>query len=313
MDPVTGRAPNLGANDGAHFLDLTDLGYLDHRPTIQAVGAIVDRAAWLPAGPWDELAAWLGAQWSTRGQARQEDRPASVLDSTDRLAIADQSRHLRNGGYAVFRDHQTLALFRCPERFRHRPVHCDLLHFDLWHRGTNVLRDGGTYSYHCEAPWQDYFSGTAAHNTVQFDNHDQMPRLSRFLLGHWPILTVENDLHAKSPSMAAHFVDWRGCRHHRSVAATSAGFRVIDRIQGYRERAVLRWRLAPEWQWRLLGDECRCDACTIRVTARPGPCVHELTAGWESLHYLERTELRVLQASVASSPHEITTEITLQK
>jgi hypothetical protein len=286
MDPRTGQVSNLGANDGAHFLDLTDLGYLDYRPTVQAVGAIVDRAGWLPAGPWDELALWLGAQWSSPGETQK----------------AERCHHFPHGGYAVFRDNQTVALFRCPERLRHRPVHCDLLHFDLWHKGTNVLRDGGTYSYNCEAPWQDYFPGTAAHNTLQFDHHDQMPRLGRFLFGHWPTLSISNGMSAEAPYMAAWFVDWKGCRHHRSVFATANGFRIVDRIQGYQEKAVLRWRLAPQWKWMLRGDECRCDACMIRVTARPGPSVCELTTGWESLHYLERTELPVLQASVVSGP-----------
>jgi asparagine synthase (glutamine-hydrolysing) len=55
-----GRVPNLGANDGAHLFDLTDLGYLDYRPTVQAVGLVTEGGRWLPPGPWDELAAWLG-------------------------------------------------------------------------------------------------------------------------------------------------------------------------------------------------------------------------------------------------------------
>jgi hypothetical protein len=31
----------------------------------------------------------------------------------------------------------------------------------------------------------NYFAGTASHNTIQFDDRDQMPRVSRFLFGDW--------------------------------------------------------------------------------------------------------------------------------
>lgn len=58
----------------------------------------------------------------------------------------------------------------------------------------NILRDAGTYSYNCQKPWQDYFKSLAAHNTIRFDDHEQMPKISRFLNGKWPRLTVEADL-----------------------------------------------------------------------------------------------------------------------
>jgi len=289
----TGRVANLGANDGARVLPLSDCDYLDFRPTVQAVGAIVDGTAWLPPGPWDELAAWLGAKWHARTV----------------VTPPESCRYFPDGGYAVLRNGDTLALFRCPRRFRHRPAHCDLLHFDLWLGGVNVLRDSGTYSYNCEQPFQDYFSGTSAHNTIQFDDHDQMSRLSRFLFGRWPTVTVENCLEGDPPSVTAGFVDWRGCHHQRAVATTSTGYRIIDRIGGYDNDAVLRWRLAPEWKWELSEGECRTQGCTIRVTAKPGPVVHELTTGWESLYYFEKTKLPVLQASVGNGTQELTTEI----
>jgi len=40
-----------------------------------------------------------------------------------------------------------MALLRYP-RFRFRPSHADVLHVDLWVDAVNVLRDGGTFSYH---------------------------------------------------------------------------------------------------------------------------------------------------------------------
>jgi hypothetical protein len=297
MDRQTGRVPNLGANDGALVLPLSNCGYLDYRPTVQAVGKIVEGRAWLPEGPWDELAMWLGAR-----------ETGTCLGGTQ-----DGCRVLSEGGYAVFRAGGLMAMFRCPTQLRHRPSHCDLLHFDLWCAGTNILRDSGTYSYNCEEPWQSYFSGTAAHNTVEFDERDQMPRLSRFLFGRWPTLVVEDQLGSETPTVTAHLVDWKGCRHSRTVILTSNGFRIIDRIEGFQRQAVLRWRLAPEWNWRLDGSGCRSEGCTIRLTAKPGPVNPELTIGWESLYYFEKTELPVLQAAFEPGLHEITTEVVIHR
>ena len=66
-------------------------------------------------------------------------------------------------------------------RFRFRPSQADAMHVDLWVKDQNLLSDAGTYSYNTDARWLKYFPGTQSHNTVQFDDRDQMPRLGRFL------------------------------------------------------------------------------------------------------------------------------------
>ncbi|VAW83145.1 hypothetical protein MNBD_GAMMA16-443 [hydrothermal vent metagenome] len=51
--------------------------------------------------------------------------------------------------------------------------HADALSFVLNVAGQEVLIDPGTYSYHTEKIWRDYFRGTAAHNTIRIDGEDQ--------------------------------------------------------------------------------------------------------------------------------------------
>lgn len=51
--------------------------------------------------------------------------------------------------------------------------HADALAFTLSHQGDEVLIDPGTYAYHTEPKWRDYFRGTAAHNTLRVDGLDQ--------------------------------------------------------------------------------------------------------------------------------------------
>lgn len=59
--------------------------------------------------------------------------------------------------------------------------HADALAFTLSVAGIPLLIDPGTYSYHAEPPWRDYFRGTAAHNTVRVDGLDQSVPSGKFL------------------------------------------------------------------------------------------------------------------------------------
>ena len=168
-------------------------------------------------------------------------------------------KFFEEGGYAVLFNDSSKLIFRCPKRFKFRPAQCDLLHIDLWTDGINILRDAGTYSYNCPNPWQDYFKSNAAHNTIQFDDHDQMPQISRFLYGKWPQLDVRHGAEGEKPYIEAGFMDWKGCFHKRSITSTSSGFNVVDNIKGNFTTAVLRWRLSPELDWKLDGNICTSD------------------------------------------------------
>jgi Heparinase II/III-like protein/Heparinase II/III N-terminus len=51
--------------------------------------------------------------------------------------------------------------------------HADALAFTLSLGGEEFLIDPGTYAYHTQKLWRDYFRGTYAHNTVRIDEVDQ--------------------------------------------------------------------------------------------------------------------------------------------
>lgn len=307
-DPQTGCMPNLGSNDGALILPYSSCDYQDFRPTIQAVGAAVDGNRWLPAGVWDDLAFWLVPGLKNGDQAKAEN---SASEATTPQAKKAQLSVLWNGGYAVFKHEKTKLVFRCPERFNHRPAQCDLLHVDLWHNGVNLLRDAGTYSYNCEQPWQDYFQSVAAHNTVQFDGHDQMPKISRFLYGRWPELIVNYNGNCPVPYVEAEFSDWKGCRHKRRAEMTVDNIRVTDSISGYKGTAVLRWRLAPEFRWHLSETTCSSEACNLHVKADIGLRHLKITEGWESLYYQHKSPIPVFELAVIPPCSKIVTVVAI--
>lgn len=51
--------------------------------------------------------------------------------------------------------------------------HSDTLSLVLAYDGAPVLIDAGTYTYVADAAWRERFRGSAAHNTVRIDGHDQ--------------------------------------------------------------------------------------------------------------------------------------------
>lgn len=293
-DPDRGAAPNIGANDGSRLFDLSHTPYRDFRPSIQLASVLASGAGVYPAGPWNEPLAWL-------------DRDADVRHVAPRL----ESSCLSGGGYAILRSTHSWSVVRFAA-YRFRPSHADCLHLDLWHRGENILRDGGTFSYNTEPKWLDYFSGTESHNTVQIDGRDQMPRLGRFLFGSWlamdSVSPVVDDANGQSWSGA--YTDWQGATHRRKVSVDGDRWLIVDDIAGIARHAVLRWRLIPA-DWRLDGHRCASAFGSIHVDGDVPIQRIELRRAWESQLYQQRTELPVLEVEVGSSRCRLTSVIDL--
>ena len=63
VNPANGDGPNIGANDGARLLQLSDTPYRDHRPTVQlAMALFAGNRAYTQPGPWDHALQWLGVE-----------------------------------------------------------------------------------------------------------------------------------------------------------------------------------------------------------------------------------------------------------
>lgn len=282
--PETGDAPNLGANDGARLLPLTGTDYRDFRPSVQlAMALFKGRCAYQANGHWNLPLQWLGV-----------NLPAQVSDPV-------QSLQLAQGGYSLLRKGTAFVLLNYP-KFRFRPSQADALHLDFWLNGESLLRDAGTYSYNAGDEIIRYFGGTESHNTVQFDDRDQMPRLSRFLLGDWlkaekvsPVRTSVEHVQC-----AAGYTDGQGVCHYRSVLLTDRSLHVTDRISGFRKKAVLRWRL-KHGNWQLKGDTLSNGQHSLTIAADMPIQRIELVEGWESQYYLDKSTTPVLEVEVNKS------------
>lgn len=286
----TGYAPNIGANDGAQLIVLTNCDYRDYRPSVQLASTLFRNQMVYADGPWDQQLLWLGVE-----KPRAQSDP---LISTS----------FNQGGMHVLRAGAAVAYLRYP-RFRFRPSQADALHCDLWVNSENILRDAGTYSYNMSAQDTAYFNGTVAHNTVEFDGRDQMPRLGRFLFGNWlksdqveQVLKLDDGV-----SAGAAYRDYLQAYHHRQLKLTDNHMIVTDSISGFHSAAVLRWRLAPG-DWKLDGQNLHNGITTLKLSATMTIRRIALTEGFESRYYLKKTPLPVLEVEV-DQPGTLTTEI----
>ncbi len=318
-DRMSGRVPNYGANDGALVLPLTACDYLDFRPVIQSAVYHATRERVLPAGNWDEEVLWLMG-------------PAA-LDAPPRTTPL-KSTPFESGGYYTIRGSRSWAMVRC-HSYVDRPGEADMLHFDLWFGGENILRDAGSYSYFCPAPWDKYFKSTKAHNTVEVDGLDQMTRGPRFLWHDW----TRARLIGRGADVAADAEWWEGEHegyvrrlgvvHRRRVERRGEShWTIVDQLLGKGSHTVrLFWRLG-DWpfEWHddsgVLISHTPMGPVRLTVAAEGGLRISgkmtrgrsddQGVQGWESLYYAEKLPIPVLTAEVCGPcPIRLTTHIEL--
>jgi hypothetical protein len=143
-----------------------------------------------------------------------------------------------------------------------------------------------------------------------------MPRISRFLLGDWlktnRMLKLKDD--CGTSRFAAGYCDSQGASHFRHVSLADSRLKVIDDVKGFKKNAVLRWRLLPG-DWHLERSNQGSDALlklsnevTIKISSNVRIKRCQLIQGWESLHYLEKTFVPVLEVEIYQAG-SLTTEI----
>lgn len=290
VDPESGDAPNLGGNDGAWLIHFTDTGYRDFRPSVQlAMALFLGRGAYEGEGEFDEQLKWMG------------------VSPPDERAKGSEPQQFDYGGYSVLRHGRWMAVLKYP-RYRFRPRHCDALHVDLWIGSDNLLRDGGSYSYNAGEYWENYFTGSESHNTIEFDGRDQMPRLGRFLRGAW---LEGRDVEFGKESdgwiyASSGYRDWKGAFHHRKIRLREGALVVHDRVKGFSERAVLRWRL-QSGNWKVKEGTAVCNGYKLRIKSDVSVVRFELVQGWESRFYYHKEALPVLEVEI-QDPGEIVSE-----
>lgn len=238
VDPTSGRAPNLGANDGANIFPLSSGGFADYRPVGQAAARAFLKRRAFPPGPWDELGLWSG-----QGEPSEETLPP-LPPCRSVFRLGDPS------AWATLR----------AANFHQRPSHADQLQVDLWWKGENLALDAGTYRYTAPSPWDNALSGTTVHNTVTVNGLDQMQRAGRFLWLDWAQAELVEPGGPGGEVLQARHAGYArlGVIHSRSLSRVAPGqWKVRDDLlpapnlaQQAEYTFTLHW-LLPDYPWHL--------------------------------------------------------------
>lgn len=281
--PYNGNGPNLGANDGARLMLSSNSDYRDFRPSVQLAATLFLNAFAYPrGGNYDQTLFWMGLEPSNQ---KLQNVKTKIFDK---------------GGVALLVKKDLKVFFYYP-RFKFRPSQADALHVDLWIREKNILRDSGTYSYVDTDGTNQNFLATRNHNTIEFDQRNQMPRISRFLFGNWlktdffkPLSKIGN-----IQKITAGYQDYKGAKHIRSIELSTSTLIIYDKVQGFLSKATLRWHLIPgQWKLNLRGCSLTNGNQTLCIVSQNKITRFELVEAWESLYYGKKEKVPVLEVEI---------------
>jgi hypothetical protein len=324
VEPSNGMALNFGHNDGSRLLPLSSCQHGDFRPLLQVAGRAFSTGKAFSAGPWDELAIWLGysvgagepagvgiatSARSQRADLQPKNNKTSTLSKEESDFTDSKTREYPETGLVYLQGREAWAALRCA-CFRSRPAHSDQLNFDLWWHGVNVLQDKGSYSYNAPSPWDNPFSKAAFHNAPVIDNLDPMHRAGTFLWLDWAQARPASHRHSGTDQFELAAAEHNGYREQgicvrRTVLRIGDDlWLIVDDLFGDgRHECQWNWTL-PDWDWSVAGDTLNLQAETgaLRLQTpmedaklslfRGGECLlegeshrQESTQGWISPTY----------------------------
>lgn len=168
-----GNVPMLGDGDDGRVLELAQMDEPARYRSLLACGALLFRRADLArkAGWLDAHTRWLFDESAARKFAARDGV---------RWQLPVRRVFGEGGMYLLGCDLETenevrLTADAGPLGFLGIAAHghADALSFTLSVGGLEFLVDPGTYAYHANSDWRQYFRGTGAHNTVRVDGQDQ--------------------------------------------------------------------------------------------------------------------------------------------
>lgn len=175
-----GNVPMVGDADDAHMVHLSQEANWSHYRSLLATGAVLfgrgDLA--MKAQHFDDKSRWL------LGDKAAAEFVALVhpAQETPLTAFAEAGYFIMGARYGA--PDEVRALIDCgPIGYLSIAAHghADALALVLSAGGHELLVDPGTYAYHTQQKWRDYFRGTFAHNTVRVDGLDQSKIGGNFL------------------------------------------------------------------------------------------------------------------------------------
>jgi hypothetical protein len=313
-----GDVPQLGDEDDGYVVVLAHGGDFKLFRSLLATAAVLFRRGDFAraAVRYDEKSFWLlGFQ------------DFQSLCDRDQGRIPPISFHY--GGYHILKADEGALVMDCgPLGYLSLAAHghADALSVLLAYKDQSFLVDPGTYAYHTQREWRDYFRGTAAHNTVRIDGVDQSVIGGNFM---WLRKARCHTLRQEAQDVVAWHDGYmrlsQPVRHERETVYVQEerSFKIIDRIQGKGKHLVeLFFHLSPSCTLREKGGGYVLANGPATVVLQPDRQLRERSvlcgslsplAGWYSPGYdrkIPATTLRLALTTGGST--ELVTTLTLR-
>ncbi|MDQ0765930.1 alginate lyase family protein [Streptomyces canus] len=245
------RPPRQGDADDGHGLIVDGAG-TDRWASLLATGdAVFGRLDWWPEVTVTDVRTPL---------------LAALVKSTELSVTRPASRpaHFADAGMTILRGPEEIWC-RCdggPHGFLSiaAHAHADALSVEVRHDGVDVLADPGTYCYHGQPEWRQYFRSTLGHNTLQLDGGDQSVSGGPFLwTRHAESRVLVADASGEVARWSAEHDGYQGSVHRRRVELTAASqqLRLVDEVSGPRRTVNLAFHLGPAITADLVGNRAQ--------------------------------------------------------
>ena len=216
-----GALPFLGDDDGGRFFSPFGERSRFARATLATTSLLLGK----PFSPYsrediEEIALWwLGPEPCQGDIGKAPERKSRVFEDS---------------GIVVMRSGHVRALFDAGPFASGSGghSHSDTLSLLVTNGEQEVLVDSGTYSY-MEPEWRGVFRGTAAHNTVRIEGHDQGISANPFRWAQKPEVSLLEFTSTAGRDRVSAVCRYQGFSHTRTVEFSSGReFQIVDQIDG---------------------------------------------------------------------------------
>ena len=284
---AAGHVPMVGDADDAMMVRFSQEANFSAYRSLLVTGAVLfNRAEFkAKAGRFDDKSRWLLGDGTAR---RYEELPTNNEQLPVRRAFPESGYYILGDKFETD-DEVRIVADAGPLGYLSIAAHghADALSFTLSVSGAEMLVDPGTYAYHTQKKWRDYFRGTSAHNTIRIDGEDQSVAGGNFLwIKH---ANARCDAFTAQPSRD----EWEGShdgymrlpepiRHRRKIVFDKQHrlIEVTDSLEGGgRHKVECFWHFSEECEVAVEGE---------KVAVRNGRTVLSISAPEGFLVRMER-------------------------
>jgi hypothetical protein len=297
-----GTIPLVGDADDGRIQKLGIQDVNDHRYLLSTGAVLFGRGDFKRAAGrfWDESFWLVGPDAAARFDGLAE--PSTPVES----------KAFPDGGFYVLRSDGAHVMIDCGEVGMHGRGghgHNDILSFELWLGGMNIVTDCGAYLYTASREWRNRFRSTEFHSVVQVDGEELNRFISPDHLWHLRDDARPRDVEWRRGERVDYF---RGSHSGylrlsppvavtREIALVKDGPDVLvrDSIEGTGSRELTwRFHLAPAVSAEICGREVRLTTTEHEAWLQMASPIDGLTmtieSGWASPSYGVRTAIRVI-------------------